>query len=72
MSADEWQRVERAKNRLRELADALRHHCDGCGTTETARRMGVSRTTAWRLRVYLRLERGGRLDRVDAIAEVRG
>jgi len=48
----------------------VRWYAEGLGATETARRMGCSRATVWRLRVWLGLERNGRLDRVSSILEV--
>lgn len=70
MTDGDMARIERAKARLRQATEAVRWYAEGLGATETARRMGCSRATVWRLRVWLGLERNGRLDRVSSILEV--
>lgn len=64
-------RLERAKLRLRQAGDVLRCYAEGIGATETAKRLGMSRQTVWRVHLWLGLGRGGRHDKADSILEVR-
>ena len=64
-------RIERARVRLRQAEVVLSAHIDGLGLSDTARRLGSSRQTAWRYQVWLGLAHGGRLDSLRALREVR-
>lgn len=51
-------RTEAAKERLRLAQQVLQCFVEGLGLADTARRVGVSRDAAWRLRVWLGVQTG--------------
>lgn len=45
--------LDRGRGKLRLAAEVLTHWYDGMDCAESARRLGSSRTTVWRLRVWM-------------------